>query len=220
MEQERQLIFVGDIHGEWDKFFITLDRHSLNNCDIICVGDIDINFAHRPELIYKLNDSFKELNIVFLGIRGNHDFPDIFDGSVDLPNFKLIPDYSVKEFNGQKFLFIGGSISIDRQLRTEGEDYWRGEVIRESELPKEKIDVIVTHDCPNFVGLSCATLWDEIGNPVKTDAFNGRRILDKVWEQTKPDKWFYGHYHLSMNHVVDNTHFKCLNILELVEYKH
>jgi DNA repair exonuclease SbcCD nuclease subunit len=217
MEQKREIVLVGDIHGRWGTVFNRLREHDLRHTYLIAVGDIDLLFR-EPGRIDKLNEEFRVLDIEFIGIHGNHDDPSYFDGSVNLSNFKLIPDYSVLELNGENFLFIGGAISIDRMLRVEGEDYWREERIKEGPIPNKKIDVIITHDCPNHVGLSCATLWDDIGNPVKTDAFKGRQILDKVYACIQPRKWYYGHYHQPMFHKDEKTTFKCLDICEIILY--
>ena len=79
--------------------------------------------------------------------------------------------------------------------------------------------MVITHDCPNFVNHSSNTLYDEPGNPVKTDAYNGRVILDELFEVAKPKRWFYGHYHNSDSTQIGETRFRCLNELEVVELK-
>jgi len=67
-----------------------------------------------------------------------------------LPNFKLVPDYTRLEINGQSWLFVGGAVSINRIDREEGKTWWPNEdmVLREDlAIPS---DVLVTHAGPSL----------------------------------------------------------------------
>ena len=51
----------------------------------------------------------------------------MFDGSIMMPNFKLLPDYSRLVINGESWLFVGVAVSINRIEREAGETWWIGE---------------------------------------------------------------------------------------------
>ena len=87
-------------------------------------------------------------------------------------NLEFIEDYTVKDLNGEKFLFVGGAISIDRRYRRESIDYWIDEPFVFDENKAQECDVLVTHSAPSWIGpfdkdgISgwCAkdeNLWDE-----------------------------------------------------------
>ena len=239
----RPIYIYGDSHGEWDKIQDKIKRFDLRDCHLIHVGDIGIGFSRRDKEIEKLdslNYFFGMRSISFLGIAGNHDNPEYFKGNSDLldinfSHIELLPSYTRREINGLKFLFIGGAVSIDRENRTEGLDYWKDEEIipppeglfRLDSIQSNPIqadlipDVIVSHDCPLEVGFSTHKLYDAPGNPVKTDAIRGRQILSDIWAEYPPKQWFYGHYHASQTDYVQKsgkiTKFTMLNAHEMME---
>ncbi len=239
----KPIYIYGDSHGEWTEILLKISRFDIKNCYLIHVGDIGIGFLDKENEIDKLNylnRIFKDKDISFLGIAGNHDNPEYFKGNSDLlginfSHIELLPSYTQREINGQNFLFIGGAVSIDRANRTEGLDYWKHEEIIpppeglfrldsiQSNLIQPDLipDVIVSHDCPLEVGFSTHKLYDAPGNPVKTDAIRGRQILSDIWAEYPPKQWFYGHYHASRTDYVHKsgkiTKFTMLNIHEMVE---
>lgn len=222
----------GDTHGKWSQMFAKIKEYDISNCHILHVGDIGIGFSEEADEIKEfmlLNDYFAARQIIFMGIRGNHDSPEYFNGDYIYPYFQLIPDYHQEEINGRLFLFIGGAISIDRKLRKIGEDYWQDEGIKSSCLghidysgPKSP-DIIISHDCPLEVGFSPEFLYDEPGNPVKTDAIKGRQILSDIFGQfkgeTPPKKWFYGHYHSNQMESILGTDFHMMGINSIYELR-
>ena len=84
LNDELPIIFLGDHHGAWNELFYLIDKNKIKDCHIISVGDLGIGFKSKKEYEYslseKLNNEFKEKNINFYGIRGNHDNPSYFKG--------------------------------------------------------------------------------------------------------------------------------------------
>lgn len=235
MKTIKPIYVYGDSHGEWTEILVKISKFDLRNCYLIHVGDIGIGFSTREVEISKLNylnGIFKDRDISFIGIAGNHDNPEYFKGDspdIRFSNIELLPSYTQRKINGQNFLFIGGAVSIDRGNRTEGLNYWKGEEIIpppdglfQSDLLQSDLipDVIISHDCPLEVGFSTHNLYDAPGNPVKTDAIKGRQILSDIWAKYPPQKWFYGHYHASQTDYVEKsgkiTKFTMLNIHEMM----
>jgi predicted phosphodiesterase len=141
------IYILGDIHGNWSGLFQKIRDYEIKDSTIISVGDIGIGFI--PNAFEEKNNFFKDRNITFMGIRGNHDDPSYF-GRIAYPNFKLLPDYHTEVLNGQRFLFVGGAISIDRTgpERVSGESWWIDEVLNFNEDKIVECDVLVTHSMP------------------------------------------------------------------------
>lgn len=219
------VLICGDSHGEWDFLFRKLDHLKITDCRLLHVGDIGVGFKHPEKQnreILLLNDRFKKRNIFFVGIRGNHDDLEYFQGRVKHSHFELIPDYTYREFNGEKFLFVGGAVSVDRAIRVPHMSWWPDEeFVLKPELVEE-VDVLITHSCPNWLGPNnkasisgyCsrdATLWD--------DCVKEREAHGKLIELCKPKKHYCGHMHMSETVTVNGCQSKLLDILEIVEHR-
>lgn len=195
---------LGDVHGQFDRLRKNIDKYNIRDCYIICVGDLGIGFAHpaKGELsaCRELNTFFLDRNIHFMSIRGNHDDPDYFNGPcrIELSNFRLLPDYHTETFNGEKFLFVGGAVSIDRLFRVQGQSYWRDEIFVYDETRVTPCDVLVTHSAPYWIGPFdkdglagwCARdpkLWDE--------CYKERMEHDLLIQKCGAKKHYCGHFH-------------------------
>lgn len=240
------VLFLGDIHGKFLDLISILERLSVSDCIIIQVGDFGLGFKpyniDRNNMI-QLNNFLHINNIELLAIRGNHDNPKFFDGSQDLSNIKLIPDYTVLNIEGQNFLFIGGAISIDRRDRqlenlmlTEKDrdflSWYEGEeVIIKDVSQLRNIDVLVTHstiqDAWPFNNINFGSSVDHYtkNDPsLKLELSAERQSLQRLYNELCKNNdikyHYYGHYHNS--YVIDD-YKGCkqvlLNINELYEHK-
>ena len=66
-----------------------------------------------------------------------------------------LADYTVEEIGGKTYLFVGGALSIDRELRLEGHSWWSDEDIKELSDDEwnsiaGKFDVVITHTAPSI----------------------------------------------------------------------
>lgn len=212
------LVFLGDIHGEFETLKKVIKNCDLSDCLIFCVGDFGVGFS-RPEKeqrrLQNLNEFFRQRSIDFLSIAGNHDDPSYFQGQTNLSNLRLIPDYQYLNINGKKVLTVGGAISIDRLDRKEGYSYWSDEIIKPAPDNLEPADIIVAHDAPLWAGKDASSLYDTPLNPVKTDAVAGRTILGNVIKQTNPRLFVHGHYHVSSSFFFEGVKYRGLDINEL-----
>ena len=95
LNKNKPLLFLGDHHGSWGTLFDIIGEKNIESCNIISVGDLGIGFKYKKESEYsqseKLSKMFKERNIHFFGIRGNHDDPYFFKGKnrIVYENFEL-----------------------------------------------------------------------------------------------------------------------------------
>lgn len=226
LDGNKPLIFLGDNHGAWHELYSIVDYKQLKNCYIISVGDLGVGFHNKEYPLYKtLNSDFKERNINFYGIRGNHDDPSYFEGDerIVLSNFELIEDYSIFEYNNQIIQFVGGAISIDRTGRREGVSYWSGERVNyKPELLKE-VDVLVTHTAPSFCFPQqfneMVYGWAAEDAYLLEDLTDERAVMDEIFKKCKPKYHYYGHFHSSWSEKINGCKHRLLDINELCEHK-
>lgn len=218
----------GDHHSNYDDLIRALLRKGLRHCRLIHVGDGEEGYpdswdAETPE---QLDNAFASLDIEYLSIRGNHSNPHVFDGSVNLPNFKLLPDYTRLEINGESWLFVGGAISINRLDRIPNETWWIEEEMILDETRAQPADVLVTHAGPtssvppvsNFLleyihaeeQFGCDTLCDELRDEATRH--------DRLFQLVKPQQWYHGHFHTSATHQLDGCNIRQLDVAELVRH--
>lgn len=222
---ENNIFIVGDNHGRYDALFNSLDKHDIKDCILIHVGDGGEGFtslSKQERQFELLNNRFKKRGIQYLSIRGNHSDPSYFQGQVALSNFELLPDYTVRELNGEKFLFVGGAVSIDRLYRTMNISWWEDELFVFDESKAVSCDVLITHSAPSYIGPFeksgiaswCAkdpTLWD--------DCLTERKLHDKLFEITKPKRSYHGHFHQYSQVEHNGCVSTILDELQIVEHR-
>lgn len=243
---KNNLLFLGDIHGNFNYVKWYIKAHKIENCTIYQVGDFGIGFTtefNDMNVLGDLNRFLNERNIQMYAIRGNHDNPKFFDGHLanHFDNLHLLADYTVIDVEGVKILGVGGAVSVDRVPRIREQDmykhdvtlYWDEEVfvLDEEKLRTfENIDIVVTHTAPEF----CMPInKDGFGYLVenfakedpklKDDLTEERRLLTKMCnileEKNKPDFWFYGHFHRDWTNNIDGVNYRLLGINEVYQYR-
>jgi DNA repair exonuclease SbcCD nuclease subunit len=195
-----------------------------------------------------LNKTLKTRNIKLNVIRGNHDNPDYFDGSINTSNISLLADYSFISVDGQGVLCIGGAISIDRKPnskktdeygnpwkgRKEGVNYWsnegfdyRPELIEDLKKFGFNIDIVITHSAPDFCEprtKSELSNWALEDPGLIEECAIERNNLSKLYDQLKegehpPKFWCYGHFHFHMKERFEDTDFILLDVNEFHEVR-
>lgn len=213
----KPVYFIGDIHGYWDALFSRLKHFDIRDCYLICVGDLGIGFTENlPKEIRthaRINEFVSRRNIHMLSIRGNHDDPKFFDDrkGIEYTHFRLLPDYHTEVINGERFLFVGGAISIDRVARTPHPTvrtgaYWPNEKLVFDSNKIADCDILVTHSAPPWIGPSDKagiSGWekrDKIAFP-KYDLWkecqDERNNIQRLIEISKPKYHYCGHFHES-----------------------
>lgn len=205
-------VYIGDVHGKFDAYKQLIKRHT----GTIQIGDMGVGFRrlvpgdHYEGVAYARNPPF---DLMVKGghrfIRGNHDNP-----AVCKKHKQFIPDGTVE---GDK-MFIGGALSIDREWRTEGFDWWPDEELSIQELnglldvyAVTQPRVMVTHECPESVAEAIC----KARNQAKYDLpSRTRQAFQAMLESHRPEAWVFGHWHFSFDAVIDGTRFVCLNELE------
>jgi hypothetical protein len=226
LDKDLPIYFAGDSHGNWQEVFFQISRFDIRDCYYIHVGDGGEGFApekQQLELFEKLNNKFKERNVQYFSIRGNHSDPSYFTGDkrTVLSNFELIEDYTVYQYGDKKIQFIGGATSIDRRGRQKNVSYWVDEGVLFQPEKCEKVDMLVTHTAParcypqKFNEIVYG--WSKEDPALIEDLLKERNEVETLFDLCKPSVHCYGHFHSSWSEEIDGCFHKLLNICELWE---
>ena len=226
LNNKKPLVFLGDIHGEWRALLKNMG--ALKNHIILCVGDLEIgckyNKKYEIESIKKLNTAFAGNDIEFYSIRGNHDNPAFFSESslVELPNFNLLPDYTLLEHKTKTILAIGGATSIDRAARNPLFNYWPTEAVSFQPQRCTKVDILLTHTAPSFCHPNKLTqlvqTWAKDDATLIEEIQDEREKLNTLFQICQPTTHLYGHFHQSHTEQNNGCQHILLDILEIWRY--
>jgi len=201
---DRPIYLLGDHHGYIDEMFRKIEEQTIRDAVILHVGDGEEGISQWDEHFRVINDECAKKNLLYLGIRGNHCDPGYFDGRVDLPHFKLVPDYTRLIADGKSWLLAGGATSIDRIDREKGFSWWPEEKFRLCRELATPADVLVTHSGPNWIGPSTsndfvAIYADEEMETTGTDLIaeleTERMLHEELFRLVRPKHWYLGHFH-------------------------
>ncbi len=220
---------LGDHHANYDDLLRSILRKGLRGVRIVHVGDGEEGYPDSWDegTAERMDNGFAALDIEYLSIRGNHSNPHVFDGSIMLPNFKLLTDYSRMEIEGQSWLFVGGAVSINRADREPGKTWWLEEDMVLREDLAGPADVLVTHSGPSWLSppanplvefyirmeesFGCKTLRQEL--------LDEQLRHDRLFELVRPKYWYYGHYHHSAIHQHEGCEIRQLDLAELARHR-
>ena len=224
LSENKPLLFLGDHHGAWSQLLDIIESKKISDCYLISVGDCGIGFTsweNQVRINEQLNKEFKNNNIVFMSIRGNHDDPAYFKGSdrVSLSNFELLEDYTVAEYGDKKIQLIGGATSIDRTGRKEGHSYWNREVVNFERDKCEEVDILITHTAPSWCFPQQFNQmvydWALEDAYLLEDLTEERATMDEICKLCKPKLHLYGHFHSSWTEEINGCKHRLLNINEI-----
>ncbi len=206
------MIYVtGDTHIPEDisklntKGFPEQKKLTKNDYLIIC-GDFGGVWDNgREDLYWRRWLDSKKFTTLF--VDGNHEnfeilntFPvvDIFGGKAHKVGESIyhLMRGEIYEIEGHTFFTMGGAASHDKELRTEGVNWWKEELPDKEEMKHGwemlkksdfKVDYIITHCAPDIVQALIAP-----GYKPNQFTYFLRSILGRV----EYKKWFFGHYHI------------------------
>jgi predicted phosphodiesterase len=221
----KPIYIVGDIHGKWDQLFLKIKASEIRNFTLIGVGDLGVGFLDADKQARQfdyINSFFGGKGIDFIGIRGNHDDPSYFNGSIDRSNFKLLPDYTSLTLNDKEFLFVGGAVSIDRKIRKEGVSYWTDEKFVLDHSKIKRCDVLVTHSAPTWSGpfdKSGISGWCDRDETLWDECLQERKDHDVLIKLCGASRHYCGHFHTSSSVDFDGCISTILDELEVKEIR-
>ena len=110
-------------------------------------------------------------------------------------------------WHDRTWLALGGGVSLDRAIRTEGKNWWPQEEIGAEQAARVIVDggadVMVTHDCPSGVRHTFPpppSFWDA-RDLARNDAHRER--LQRIVDAVQPSHLMHGHLHRSYQRTCD-----------------
>jgi predicted phosphodiesterase len=201
--------FVGDVHGKYKQYKRLIKDVPAS----IQVGDLGLGFI-RPQTMRPMQNPPH-----YAMVRGNHRF---IRGNHDNPNAcrfhsQWIPDGTVEG----DMMLVGGAVSIDIPMRVEGLTWWPDEELSSAEMMpivdryiSEKPKIMVSHECPDQITEIILALSDKTKLELQSCT---RHAFQTMFEAHQPDIWIFGHYHQSLDRVIEGTRFICLAELEFID---
>lgn len=146
-------------------------------------------------------------------LAGNHDD---YDAIPDFEEF-FLGDFGTVPGTDDKVFFVRGAWSIDKEYRIPGVSWWEQEQLSWKqanecldlyESLKNKVEVVLSHDCPIPVANSILKHYPQ-------ETLTGK-LLYEMAKIHEPEAWYFGHYHVCWQKRMGRTHYRCLNINEAV----
>ena len=210
-------MIAGDWHGNIGHAKWTLSRARHFGCDVIFqLGDFGY-WEHYDDGIWyldKMNRMAAKVGIPIYWIDGNHENHPLlwktYSDRVNSEGFWNVRDYILYcprghmwEWDGVKFMGMGGAFSVDRNLRKVGNSFWFEETITDEDVERaianadgEFVDVMFTHDVPLGVDLPFQMAKQGRRLTNSSESTHNRILLSDVIEVVQPKYLFHGHMHL------------------------
>ncbi|WP_048895539.1 metallophosphoesterase family protein [Mycolicibacterium conceptionense] len=209
--EPRIIAIAGDWHGNfrWARHILTTP-HLRGVEAVVHTGD----FGFWPgrggqEYLDRLEEVLAKLGIPMYWVKGNHEWqPElaawpVTDGvQIIRPHIIHLPAGFRWTWQGQTWLALGGAVSVDREQRVAGIDWWPDEVITdldvEAAIAGGPADVMICHDAPRGVGaldMFLSVNGFRLSPIIQSDADHSRDQVRKVVDAVKPRFLFHGHYH-------------------------
>ena len=134
-------------------------------------------------------------------IEGNHEEFDRFTELVEkyADFFVHWPRGSVQQVGGLNLLCLGGAAYMDMHTTPRGCEIVDKDIENCLKHPPGGADIILSHDCPNDIGVLNAPGFEHYGKP---GFARGRELIDHF----KPRYWVFGHHHKWFHAQVGPTH--------------
>ena len=217
---------TGDIHGDPERVVqFCLSMKPRRTDTIILLGDVAANYTggHRDEWV---KQTLEKLKINILCIHGNHEMrpetiptyhEDKWQGGTvyvedAYPNLLFAKDGEIYDLDGQSTLVIGGAYSVDKWYRLRMDMNWfadeqpsdeiKSRVIQKLENLNRKVDVVLSHTCPERYIPVEAFLS---GIDQSTVDNSTEEWLGQVEAQLEYGAWLCGHWHI--NKRIDKLQF-------------
>jgi hypothetical protein len=227
-----RLMLAGDWHGNsvWAGKALSLAaRQGVST--VLQLGDFGFS-ANGEGVLDVLSITAAAFDLTLLVVDGNHEdfpllerFPVLTDGPAAglrpvRPRLWHLPRGTRWTWRGaddreHRWLAVGGAVSVDRQLRTEGYSWWPGEELTAAEAERiageGTADVLVCHDRPRAAAVALGDRpglwWDRAPRAwarddlARSDAHSDR--VQSVVDAVQPRHVWHGHLHRRTDVLVD-----------------
>lgn len=206
---------AGDWHGDTEHAVRTVrDAAAAGAGVVLQVGDFGLQDWLNSDYLNTLQAVCALLGVEVWWLDGNHEdhaavtaFGFTGDPFPVRPSVHYLPRGYRWTWHGHTWLAVGGAVSVDRALRTEGWDWWPQEELTERQATRiaddGRADVLLTHDCPAAVPVTFPPWplgWD-LADSARADAHRAR--LQRVVDAVQPRVILHGHLHMAFAKAVD-----------------
>lgn len=206
----KTLRIIGDVHGKVYQYHDLIKDVDFS----IQVGDF--GFMSRWEWLEDTIDSRYHRVL-----RGNHDYyGKVYENHpnslTSISEGCKLFEYQDHEGHYRNIFSVRGAMSIDKNIRTLGLDYFEEEELNWEQSNNvidyyqnlkdigDSIDIMISHDCPQFVRKQLFGIIDKS---------NTSMLLNTLYDINPPRLWLFGHHHKSKTLVHESTTFECLTEL-------
>lgn len=167
----------------------------------------------------------KEKSFSVLFVDGNHENFDMLKSLPEIPfcggmvhkvddGIYHLMRGEVYVIEGKKIFTFGGASSHDKDIRTEGKNWWKDELPSNAEMEQARkklsdydfsVDYVITHASPTSVQ---EALFPSYETNCLTD------FLEEIKGRLNYKKWFFGHYHKDIR--LDEKHMALFNGFEKI----
>lgn len=229
-EQGSRVALIGDVHGKVDKYLSIVSSLTVPSLQVGDMGLGDVFFAppKGADLPLLVGHRF---------IRGNHDSPQLCRAH---PNYQ--GDFGIDDDTG--IFWVSGAFSVDRQRRLASASWWPDEELCDqqwmrllADYERLKPEFVVSHECPASVNQQMldsiapqsgdSYSFEAVGSNVAAYIAEKRKCaqsptstkMDSMLRIHRPQRWVFGHYHMSWEANFEGTQFFCLAELQMREFE-
>lgn len=209
------IYITGDTHGDFSRIREFCEELQTTKDDILIIlGDAGINYYGSGDRSQK--KKLQKLPITLFCIHGNHERrPETIDsyrldhfcgGEVyvegDFPDLKFAKDGQIYDFDGKRYIVIGGAYSVDKYHRlARGVNWFPDE--QPSEAIKADVNTALVANNWRVYGVlshTCPLKYEpvEMFQPMIDQGTVDRSTeiwLDEIEDKLEYEKWYCGHYH-------------------------
>jgi predicted phosphodiesterase len=222
MPEPKKLALAGDWHGNFGWAELAMNYAVEQGCDVLLqVGD----FGYWPSyeestgsqtggshFLFKVTEKAKELGLMIYWIDGNHENHEhLHPGMGHDGVIRHLPRGHRWHWWGKSWMAVGGAVSIDKQWRTAGHDWFPQETLVQDQIHYASreggVDIIVSHDCPAGVVIPGIQAENEKGfwpSEQIAESEAHRRLLRQIVDATGAKLIVHGHYHRRYNTISED----------------
>lgn len=196
------------IFGDWHantEFALSMIEKNKEADTFLHVGDFGVwadSIYDDYGFVNQLNNELRKLNKELWFIDGNHEDFSILESlrkntrglGILASNILHIPRGHTWSWDNIRFIGVGGAVSVDRNYRTLGYDYFKEEMITKDDLDKtlnaETVDIMISHDAPIL-----PVTPKFFSESINRDADENIKKISEITAKLEPKLLVHGHYH-------------------------
>jgi UDP-2,3-diacylglucosamine pyrophosphatase LpxH len=193
---------VGDLHHDADFVIEAIKCGREIGVDAyLQVGDMGF-WPNRTDCA----DFFDEVNAAlqfgetWYWLDGNHDNHDMLTPGMRVGAIQHLPRGHRWSWWGKTWMAVGGGATLNRRAYTPGWDWFPKETLSLAEAEHcarpGGVDIIVSHDCPDYVpSLQQLLRPEKFPADEIAESERHRTVIGSIVDAVRPSRLIHGHYH-------------------------